>query len=46
MNKQEYQWHLEKVGHFSASRAADLVIKSASGLREILTTCMNCNTRD
>lgn len=28
MNKQEYQWHLEKVGHFSASRAADLLSKS------------------
>ena len=28
MDKQEYQWHLEKVGHFSASRAGDLLSKS------------------
>jgi hypothetical protein len=28
MNKQEYQWHLEKVGYLSASRAADLLSKS------------------
>lgn len=28
MDKQEYDWHLEKVGHFSASRAADMLSKS------------------